>query len=259
MAKKIQTDYTKAGNDISQTSVPYYKNALTNMNDYLADPTQYMDKYLKYYDNTASQSDFMRNYQRSMANATSNNYAATHGGYSSAGQRAYNDNQRYMNDLAARQQEANTSAAAQLAQNYFNNNLSATSAYGNAYGLGKEYSDIEQYNNLAKQNNSFGNQLMSVGGSLASSAGKVLSTIPTPITQGIGAGLQGVGGIMSSQSIDPTSVGMSGTSNNSGLFDTKGISQGLGATAKLGGNNWATALYGLGTKKNNKKGTDNEE
>lgn len=255
MAKKIQTDYTTGGHDISNTAIPYYQQALTNMNDYTNDPTQYIDKYLKYYDNTASQSDFLRNYNRAMANATNRNYSATGGGYSSSGQRAYDDNQRYWNDQAARLSEQNTSAAAQLAQNYFNNNLQATSAYNNAYQLGKNYSDIEQWNNLVKQNNSFKNQALSVGGALHSQAGSVLSSIPTPWTQAIGAGLQQIGGVMQSQAIDPDSFMASegwiksggGTTDNSGLFSSKGIASGFGATAGMGGNNWLTSLFGGGS------------
>ena len=264
MAKKIQTDYTKGGHEISNTAVPYYKQALTNMNDYNADPTQYIDKYLKYYDNTAQQSDFLTDYKRAMANATNRNYSATGGGYSSSGQRAYEDNQRYWNDEASRLSQANTSAAAQLAQNYFNNNLQSAGAYHNAYGLGKNYSDIEQWNNLVKQNNSFKNQLLDVGGKMHSQAGSVLSKIPNPWTQAIGAGLQQVGGVMQSQAIDPDSFMASegwiksggGTTDNSHLFNAEGIAAGFGATAGMGGKNWLTALYGGGSPKGTKMSGD---
>ena len=151
-AKKIQTDYTTAGHEISQQAVPYYKQAMQNIHDYANDPTQYIDKYLKYYDNTAQQSDFLRNYNRAMANATNRNYSATGGGYSSSGQRAYEDNQRHWNDEASRLSQANTSAAAQLAENYFNDNLAAQSSAGAGYGLGREYSNIQQYNAAVDKN-----------------------------------------------------------------------------------------------------------
>ena len=256
MAKKKQTDYTIGGHDISQTAIPYYQNALTNMDTYLNNPQSYIDDYLnKYYSNTASQSDFLRNYNRAMSGTTANNYATTHGGYSSAGNRAYADQQRYQNDLAARLQEQGVSSAAQMAQNWYNSLLNAAPVYQSAYGLGKDYSDIDQYNYIAKQNNSFGNQALGVGGQLASSAGKVLSMIPTPWTQGIGAGLQAAGGVMSSQTIDPSSAlgmssgGTAGGGSNQWSNMANSIGGGLGATAKLGGNNWVTALFpsGYGT------------
>lgn len=256
MAKQIQTDYTKGGHDISQTAIPYYQNALGYMNDYLSDPTAYIDKYLNQYysDNAQSRKDFDRQYLNAMSKATANNYAATHGGYSSAGQRSYQDLQRNQNDLYARMREQGIQSAAGLAQNWFNSALSATPAYQNAYSLGKDYSNIEQYNNIAKQNNSFGNQALGVGGQLTSSAGQVFSAIPTPWTQALGAGLQGTGAIMSSQTIDPSSAlaaaglgGSSGGSQGAGTNQwsnmAKSIGGGLGATAKLGGNNWVTALY----------------
>lgn len=253
-AKKIQTDYTKGGHEISQTAVPYYKQALTNMNDYNADPTQYIDKYLKYYDNTAQQSDFLTDYKRAMANATNRNYSATGGGYSSSGQRAYEDNQRYWNDEASRLSQANTSAAAQLAQNYFNNNLQATNAYHNAYGTGKEYSDIEQYNNLARQNNSFGNQLRSIGGQALSTVGKGLSVIPG-VGTAVGTGLQLAGGALSNSAIDASSTLGSSTSN-SGMFGSLGqdIGAGIGAYIKAGGQNKILDALGAGRLRDNSRG-----
>lgn len=253
MAKKIQTDYTRGGHDISNTAVPYYQQALTNMNDYNTDPTQYIDKYLKYYDDTASQSDLLRNYNRAMANATNRNYSATGGGYSSSGQRAYNDNQRYWNDLVARQAEQNTSAAAQLAQNYFSNNLAASDAYNKAYGLGKEYSDIEQYNNLARQNNSFGNQLRSIGGQALGTIGKGLSVIPG-VGTAVGAGLQLAGGALSNSAIDASSA-LGSTTSNSGMFGSLGqdIGAGIGAYIKAGGQNKFLDALGAGRLRDNSK------
>lgn len=246
MAKKIQTDYTKGGHEISNTAVPYYKQALTNMNDYNADPTQYIDKYLKYYDNTAQQSDFLTDYKRAMANATNRNYSATGGGYSSAGQRAYEDNQRYWNDEASRLSQANTSAAAQLAQNYFNNNLTASEAFNKAYGTGKEYSDIEQYNNIAKQNNAFGNQARQVGGQALSAAGSIIGAIPG-VGTAVGAGLGLLGAGLSNSSIDGlASAGLGSSVNNSGLFGnlTKTLGNSLGAYLKQGNSNKFTDWLG---------------
>lgn len=262
MAKQKQTDYSKGGHAISQTSIPLYQNALNRADDYLSDPTQYIDQYLNKYwsNNNANQSDFLRNYNRAMSGTTANNYAATQGGYSSAGKRAYNDQQYYQNDLAARLQTQGVNDAANLAQNWYTNNLNAMDKYNAAYGLGKTYHDIDQYNYIRGQNNSFGNQALGIGGQLASSAGQVLSSIPTPITQGIGAGLQGLGAVASSQTIDPNSAlaaaglgGTSGGSTGQGASQwsnmTNSVGGGLAATAKQGGDNWITKLYNLGQNK----------
>lgn len=262
MAKLKQTDYSKGGHDISQTAIPLYQNALNRADDYLSDPTQYIDTYLKKYwsNNNATQSDFLRNYNRAMAGTTANNYAATQGGYSSAGKRAYNDQQYYQNDLASRLQTQGVNNAAQLAQNWFNSNLNAMPQYYNAYGLGKTYADIDQYNNIRHQNNSFGNQFLDVGGQLSTSAGQVLSSIPNPWTQGIGAALQTQGTIMSSQAIDPNSAlraaGIGGSSGGTQGADgnqwsnlATSVGGGLAATAKQGGDNWVTKLYNLGQNK----------
>ena len=252
MAKQKQTDYTKGGKLISDTSIPLYANNLGRIDEYLSDPQARMNKYLTdYYDNTAAQSDFLRNYQRAMSDQTGRNYSATTGGFSSIGQRAYDDQQRYQNDLAARLRDQGVASAYNMAAGDFGNMLEANKSYYNAYGLGKPYSDVEQYNYIAKQNNSFGNQLASVGGGLLSSAGKVLSAIPTPITQGLGAGFQTIGGIGQGLAINPsTALGASGNTVGVGaspdLFGgmSSSVGQGLTATNALGGNNWITALYG---------------
>lgn len=239
MAKQKQTDYTRGGKLISDTSIPLYASNLGRMDEYLSDPQKRMNKYLTdYYDNTAAQSDFLRNYQRAMSGQTGLNYSATTGGYTSEGQRAYEDQQRYQNDLAARLRDQGVTSAYNMASGDFGNMLSANNAYYNAYGLGKPYSDVEQYNYIAKQNNSFGNQLASVGGGLLSSAGKVLSAIPTPITQGLGAGFQAIGGIGQGLAINPsTALGASGNTVGVGaspdLFGgmSSSVGQGLAATA----------------------------
>ena len=195
MAKKIQTDYTKGGHDISQTATPLYQTNLQRIDQYNADPTQTIDMYRdKYYSGNTDQSDLLRKYNRAMANKTNANYSATGGGYSSTGQKAYEDAQRYWDDTVARLEDQGIQSAASMAQNYYQNLLNANTGYNQAYNLGKEYSDIEQYNNLARQNNRFGNQLLGVGGNLAKGVGSVLTMIPA--TAPIGMGLSAAGSIM---------------------------------------------------------------
>lgn len=193
VAKKIQTDYTTGGRDISNTAIPLYQQALTDIGGYNANTQGYIDDYLsKYFSNTSDQSDFLRNYQKATSQMTGSNAAATGGGYSSLNQQNYDDTQRYYNDLASRLQGQNVVNAANMAQQYYNNLLNSTGAYGNAYQLGKEYSDIEQWNNMANQANSFWNQL----GGMASTVGTGLSAIPTGLTRGLGTALQVGGNLM---------------------------------------------------------------
>ena len=244
-AKKIQTDYTKGGRDISNTAVPLYQTNLQQMADYNSNPSARTDEYLdKYYTNTSAQNDFLREYNRNMSNRAAQNYSATGGGYSSAGQRAYDDLQRYEDDLASRLYDQGVANARAMAQQDFNNLLQANTPYQNAYSLGKDYSDIEQYNNMVKQANAWNNQV----GGVASGVGKVFSTIPLGWTQAVGAGLQAGGNMMSVDTSDYfNSQGRgSGQGYGSGAQGDmySGIAQGLAATAGLGGDNWITKLYG---------------
>jgi len=190
--KKPQTDYTRGGRDISNTAIPLYQNTLQQIADYNNDPTAAIDMYQqKYFSNTPQQSDFIRNYQKSMGNMTANNYAATSGGYSSANQQNYDDYQRYYNRLAAELQAEGVAKSAAMAQQGYNNLLNATPVYYNAYGLGKEYSDVEQYNDMVDQANS--NWLAPA----VSAVGGVFSAIPTPATMAIGGAMQGIGNAFS--------------------------------------------------------------
>lgn len=196
MAKQKQTDYTRGGKLISDTSIPLYVSNLGRMDEYLSDPQKRMNKYLTdYYDNTAAQSDFLRNYQRAMSGQTGLNYSATTGGYTSEGQRAYEDQQRYQNDLAARLRDQGVTSAYNMAAGDFGNMLEANKAYANAYGLGRPYSDVEQYNYLAKQNNSFGSQAAGIGGGLLKGVGAVASAFNPALGMGLMAAGSALGGL----------------------------------------------------------------
>lgn len=231
MAKKTQTDWTRGGKAISDTSIPLYQDALKLQGDYLSNPQQYIDDYLnKYWSSTSDQSDFLRQYNRAVSNATANNYSATSGGYSSSGQRAYDDTQRYQNDLAARLQTQGVGKAADLVNQWYGNLNTGIGNYRNAYALGQPYSDVEQYNYIADQNNSFGNQIAG----LAGGAGKVLSAIPTPWTQAIGAGLQAAGNLGSIDTSAALGTGAGG-SGSSWTDIASSVAGGLGTMAKTGG------------------------
>lgn len=251
MAKDTQTDYTRGGKAISDTAIPLYQTNLTRMDEYLENPQRSINTYLDTYFNpesNATYSDFLRNYTRNMANTTAHNYSATGGGYSTSGQRAYDDQQRFQNDLASRLRQYGIDTASTLANRDFQNMRGANADYNAAYQLGKSYSDIERYNNMVDQNNSFLNQLSGV----ASGAGKVLSAIPTPWTQAIGAALQ-VGGSLGGTDVSHLASTLGAGAAQSAIGGVgsgdiyTNISQGLAATANEGGNNWITRLYGAGS------------
>lgn len=250
MAKKKQTDYTTGGHNISETAIPLYQANLNRMGEYLKNPQARQNRYLSdYYENTAANSDFLRNYQRAMADQTGQNYSATTGGYTSTGQRNYDDLQRYQDDLAARLRDYGVTSAYNMANQDYQNMIAGNNSYYNAYTLGKDYSDIDQYNYIADQNNSFWNQALGISGNQAMGAGKILSSIPTPWTQAIGAGLQAAGQFQKDLTVDTSAAlnsmgaGTAQRAQGAGI-DTSGIAQGLGATAALGGKNWVTKLYG---------------
>lgn len=189
-AKRKQTDYTKGGRDISNTATPIYQDTLEQIADYNRDQgvgtiNNYLDTYWS--NNAIQQSDFLRDYNRAMSGLSNNNYSSTNGGYTSTGQKSYDDQQRYYNDLAARMQSQGVNYASTMANNYYNGLLNGSDRLNAAYRLGKEYSDIDQYNDLVDQSNSnwLSNAMTSVGQGLA--------MIPSPWTQGIGAALGAAG------------------------------------------------------------------
>lgn len=215
MAKKIQTDYTKGGRDISNTAVPLYQDTLNAMGDYNKNPQQYIDSYLnKYYTDTTAQNDFLRDANRTLANATARNYSATGGGYSSAGQRSYDDTNRYLNDRLARLYDAGVQSAAGMAQQYYNNLLNGAGTYHNAYGLGKDYSDVQQYNNAVSQNNSILNQV----GQVLPQVGGAVGSIWGPVGRAIGSGVGSLAGGFMTTDVS----GITGAGSNTGSVSNTG-------------------------------------
>lgn len=243
-AKKKQTDYNIGGKAISDTAIPLYQKNLTRMDEYLSDPTARQDMYLnKYYGaDNVDQSDFLRNYKRAMGQTTANNYSATTGGYSSSGQRAYDDNQRYWNDYASRLRDQGVTNSYNMANNDYQNMVSANSSYQNAYNLGKAYSDVDQYNDAVNKANS--NWYSGV----MSSVGKGLQAIPNPWTQAIGAGLSAAGSLTNNGAED-----LLNSMNSSGDIrgGEGGSSNELGGAFQKGYEGIATLIndWKTGTKK----------
>ena len=185
--KKKQTEWNKQGKAIADTYVPLYEANLKRMDKYLANPQKAMDDYLKkYYYNNVEQSDFIRNYNRAMAGLTGQNYNATGGGYDSSNQRMYDDQQRYMNDLAARLRDKGVLSSYDMATGDYRNMLAANPYYQQAWVNGQPYSQTDDYNYQVKQANKWYNQL---GGLLGTAGAAIGGVVGGPVGSTIGASL----------------------------------------------------------------------
>lgn len=271
-AKIPQTEWTRSGMDISRTATPLYKEGLTNLSGLTTNPQENINSYLTNYFGMDSpyNTDFLRQYNRAMGDATANNYSATTGGYTSSGKRAYDDQQRYYNDLASRlrQYGVGTSMAQHNADVV--NQLNAIDRYYNAYGLGKNYSAIEQQNALAEKANRnwwtsipglaggaigaaiggyFGGPIgASAGASMGSSTGNMMAA---PFTQDFSSANN------TFASIYGAPLNMPGTSNTftnltsaaqqAGLFNQLGNLSNLLSTNKAAGSKQAAQNVGFAT------------
>lgn len=222
--KKIQTQYTTDGRDLSHQGTQLAQQSMSNISDYQNRIQNRIDPYMKYIDlaTAAPNSDFLTDYKRATAQQTGSNYAATHGGYSSANQLGYDDLQKYYNDYAARLYTSGLGMAEQMAQNEYNDYLAGAQTGSNMYGYGKEYSDIEQYNNLAKQNSWLSNLLTSAGDTI----GSISMKSGNPLVMGIGGA---VGGLMG------TAGRMTGYDEDTSYDSTRGYGSGTAAGQYSGG------------------------
>lgn len=222
VAKQTQTDYTRGGKAISDTAIPLYQENLNRMGEYLADPMAAQNKYLQeYFTNTPDESDFLRNYNRAMSARTGQNYASTGGGFSSANQQGYDDLQRYMNDYAARLRAQGVTSAYNMANTDYANMVSANNSYNAAYGLGKPYSDVEQWNYMAKQANGAASQIGSSLGTVGAAIGGAYGG-PLGALAGNAVG-NSLGGMMTTQMPGMSTVNQSSSSDARQLA---GIGQG---------------------------------
>lgn len=232
--KKIQTQYTTDGRDLSHQGTQLAQQSMSNISDYQNRIQNRIDPYMKYIDlaTAAPNSDFLTDYKRATAQQTGNNYAATHGGYSSANQLGYDDLQKYYNDYAAGLYTSGLGMAEQMAQNEYNNYLAGAQTGSNMYGHGKEYSDIEQYNNLAKQNSWLSNLLGAAGDTI----GSISMKSGNPLVMGIGGavgGLMGTAGRMTGYDEDASydSTRGYGSGTTAGQYSGGGL---LGSTGNVG-------------------------
>ena len=238
-AKIPQTDYTIGGRDISNTAIPYYKKGVTQLGNYMENVQNRMDPYLEKYINpakAAEYSDFQRNYQRAMGQQTAQNYAATGGGYSSANQLAYDDLQRYYNHYANDLYAQGLTAANQLANNEYDMLTGALRSYGNAYNLGKEYSQNEQYNKLVDEANKnwWSNLLTSAGDSI----GSISMQSGNPMVMAIGGAIGGTMG---------TAGRMTGSNAGELASSLRGIGSGNSAGSGLNSQQYQNTMANMDT------------
>ena len=238
-AKIPQTDYTIGGRDISNTAIPYYKKGVTQLGNYMENVQNRMDPYLEKYINpakAAEYSDFQRNYQRAMGQQTAQNYAATGGGYSSANQLGYDDLQRYYNHYASELYAQGLNQANQMAAQEYNMLTGALGSYGNAYNLGKEYSQNEQYNKLVDEANKnwWSNLLTSAGDSI----GSISMQSGNPMVMAIGGAIGGTMG---------TAGRMTGSNAGELASSLRGIGSGNSAGSGLNSQQYQNTMANMDT------------
>ena len=238
-AKIPQTDYTIGGRDISNTAIPYYKKGVTQLGNYMENVQNRMDPYLEKYINpakAAEYSDFQRNYQRAMGQQTAQNYAAPGGGYSSANQLGYDDLQRYYNHYASELYAQGLNQANQMAAQEYNMLTGALGSYGNAYNLGKEYSQNEQYNKLVDEANKnwWSNLLTSAGDSI----GSISMQSGNPMVMAIGGAIGGTMG---------TAGRMTGSNAGELASSLRGIGSGNSAGSGLNSQQYQNTMANMDT------------
>ena len=231
--KKIQTQYTTDGRDLSHQGAQLGQQSMTNISNFQDNIYNRLDPYMKYVDlaQASKYSDFLKDYKRATAQQTAGNYAATHGGYSSGNQLSYNDLQNYYNDYAARLYSSGIGMAEQMAQNEYNDYLAGAQLGSGMYGHGKEYSDIEQYNHLVDEANK--NRWAGILTSAGDTIGSISMKSGNPWVMAIGGAIGGTMGTVGRASsndagaqLDAMRGTSSGTSSGQysggGLFGSQG-------------------------------------
>lgn len=154
--KVDKTQYETENQNLGRAAYPKIQPALDRVGDLTMNPDEYRKNIMNTYyntDNSAQWSDAQRNIRRNMANATANNYAATHGGYSSVGQKYYDDVTRAMNDYNSRLWDYGVNSA----NNMYNADLANTNNYYKTllgtHQLAERGDAIDNYNELVDRQN----------------------------------------------------------------------------------------------------------
>ena len=191
---QTKTQYETENQQIGREAFTKMGDALNRYGDMASNPDTYRKNLLNDYynsDNSALWSDAQRATRRNLMDATANNYAATHGGYSSAGNKYYDDVTRRMNDYNARLWDYGVNTV----NNMYDSDLTNARKYygdlGSTHDLARTGDAIDAYNDVIKQSNK------NAWTGMLSNAGKVVSAIPTPWTRAIGAGMMVAGNAFS--------------------------------------------------------------
>lgn len=234
--EKIQkTQYETENQNLGRAAYPKIQPALDRVGDLTMNPDEYRKNLIDTYynsDNSAQWSDAQRNIRRNLSNATANNYAATHGGYSSAGQKYYDDVTRAMNDYNSRLWDYGVNSA----NNMYNSDLANTSNYYKTllgtHQLAEQGDAIDNYNELVDKQNKqwWANALNEIGSGVEALAPGPWKAIGTGMRVGAWAGSKDYGDAMAMRG---KQIGLSGDPDayRSGSED-------LGGIVSSGINNW---------------------
>lgn len=147
--KQAKTQYENENQDIGRNAYTQMQPALDRIGDLTMNPDDYRQKMINTYyntDNSAQWSDAQRNALRTLSNATAHNYAATHGGYSSAGDRYYDDTQRAVNDYNARLWDRGVQSGNAMYQQDLGNTQNYYRTLLGTHDLAKAPDAIDAYN-----------------------------------------------------------------------------------------------------------------
>lgn len=250
-ASQLERENQQLGRDAYTQMQP----AIDRYGDLASNPDEYRQQMINtYYDpnKSAQWSDAQRQMLRTLGNATARNYNATHGGYSSSGNRAYDDQVRAVNDYAARLWDAGVTGGNNLYQSDLGTARQYVDDLGNIHNLAAAADNIDAYNNLVDQSNKnrFSGILSNVGG--------VIGSIPTPLTRGIGAGLSLAGAATAKDYSDALAMraGQMGLKADPNAYKNPAtnlpsvLGQIAGNYSKEGANDWAHLMDWV----NNRKG-----
>lgn len=205
MSKKYTKQYNKEVMKTGRQANEYYRNALNLLNQYTSDYSGRLDYFTNKLNNR--QLDLLSDkYLAENANMLRGSAAF---GSNSATDRQITNNAYSQNNYLADVQNKNVQAANQLQMNELTALQNAQNAFQAGTALGSTAAS-----NIDAANNSW----LAVLGDSASSAGKVLSAIPTPWTQVAGAALQTGGAAASSAAGKETDMSSVLAANKEGMI-----------------------------------------
>lgn len=233
--KQEKTQYEAENQVLGRNAYSQIQPAADRMGDLTMNPDEYRQKMMNTYYNpekSAEWSDAQRNILNTMANATAHNYAATGGGVSSSGNKYYDNNQRNMNDYAARLYDRGVQGANALYQGDLNNTRNYYSTMLGQHNLAQTGDAIDAYNKVLDEANKtwWTEPLTQVGNAVEQFAPGWWKAIGTGMKMGANAGskdysdsLARLGGQFGASN-DPTSYSNSATD--------------FGGLVSSGANNW---------------------